>query len=221
MADVFVSYSRRDSEFVRRLASSITERGKEIWVDTEGIADGEVFPEAIKRAIEQSDAFLFVITPASVASAYCENEVEYARELQKRIVPVLRDPVSDAELPAEIRDRNWIPFTESDEFDASLGRLVAALDTDLEAAKAHTRWLVKALEWEAEGRDRSFLLRGSELKAAEAWLAASPETPTRRRHRCSASTCWRAARRPRDASGCWWGRAWSWRRCPSGCSCSH
>jgi WD40 repeat protein len=101
--------------------------------------------------------------------------VEYARELQKRIVPVLRDPVSDAELPAEIRDRNWIPFTESDEFDASLGRLVAALDTDLDAARAHTRWLVKALEWEAEGRDRSFLLRGSELKAAEAWLAASPE----------------------------------------------
>ena len=176
MADVFVSYSRRDSEFVRRLANSITECGKEIWVDTEGIADGEVFPEAIKRAIEQSDAFLFVITPSSVASAYCENEVEYARELQKRIVPVLRDPVSDAELPAEIRDRNWIPFTESDEFDASLGRLVAALDTDLEAAKAHTRWLVKALEWEVESRDRSFLLRGSELKAAEAWLAASPDT---------------------------------------------
>jgi WD40 repeat protein len=175
MADVFVSYSRRDWEFVRRLAESIGERGKEIWVDTEGIADGEVFPEAIKRAIEQSDALLFVITPASVASAYCENEVEYARELQKRIVPVLRDPVSDAELPAEIRDRNWIPFTESDDFDTSLGRLVTALDTDLEAARAHTRWLVKALEWEGEGRDRSFLLRGSELKGAEAWLAASQE----------------------------------------------
>ena len=175
MADLFVSYSRRDSEFVRRLTDSVSERGKEVWLDTDGIADGEVFPEAIKRAIEQSDAFVFVITPASVASAYCDNEVEYARELQKRIVPVLRDPVSDAELPAEIRDRNWIPFTEADEFDASMGRLVAALDTDLAAAKAHTRWLVKALEWEAEARERSFLLRGSELKAAEAWLAASPE----------------------------------------------
>jgi len=150
-------------------------RGKEVWVDTEGIADGEVFPEAIKRAIEQSDAFVFVITPASVASAYCEHEVEYARELQKRIVPVLRDPVADEKLPAEIRDRNWIPFTEADEFDTSLGRLVVALDTDLEAAKAHTRWLVKALEWDGEGREGSFLLRGSELKAAEAWLAASPE----------------------------------------------
>jgi hypothetical protein len=201
MADVFVSYSRRDSEFVRRLASSITERGKEIWVDTEGIADGEVFPEAIKRAIEQSDAFLFVITPVSVASAYCEHEVEYARELQKRIVPVLRDPVGDEQLPAEIHDRNWIPFTEADEFDTSLGRLVPALDTDLEAAKAHTRWLVKALEWDGEGREGSFLLRGSELKAAEAWLAASPEdadpaaTPLQREYLLASRES--AARRPR------------------------
>jgi WD40 repeat protein len=175
MADVFVSYSRRDSEFVRRIADSISEGGKEVWLDTEGIADGEVFPEAIKRAIEQSDAFLFVITPDSVGSAYCENEVEYARELQKRIVPVLREPVLDSDLPAEIRDRNWIPFTDEAQFDSSLGRLVTALDTDLEANKAHTRWLVKALEWDKEDRDKSFLLRGSELKAAEAWLAASPE----------------------------------------------
>jgi WD40 repeat protein len=175
MSDVFVSYSRRDSEFVRRVADSIAEQGKEVWIDTEGIADGEVFPEAIKRAIERSDAFLFVITPESVHSAYCENEVEYARELQKRILPVLREPVPDSELPAEIRDRNWIPFTDDAEFDPAVGRLMTALDTDLEANQAHTRWLVKALEWDKEGRDNSFLLRGSELKAAEAWLAASPE----------------------------------------------
>src|SRR5579863_2966538 len=173
MPDVFVSYSRRDSEFVRRLADSVSERGKEVWLDTEGIADAEVFPEAIKRAIEQSDAFLFVITPASVASGYCENEVEHAREMQKRIVPVLREPVTDSELPAEIRDRNWIPFTDQDGYDASLGRLLGALDRDLEHAKEHTRWLVKAIEWGAEGRDKSFLLRGSELAAAERWLASS------------------------------------------------
>src|ERR1035441_5447263 len=31
MADVFVSYSRRDSDFVRRLVASIEERGKSVW----------------------------------------------------------------------------------------------------------------------------------------------------------------------------------------------
>ena len=88
---------------------------------------------------------------------------------------MLRERVSDPELPAEIRDRNWIPFTDTDAFEDSLERLVGALDRDLERAKAHTRWLVKAIEWDGEGRDKSFLLRGAELKAAEEWLANSPE----------------------------------------------
>src|ERR1700727_3608793 len=174
MTDVFVSYSRRDSEFVRRMADSIAQRGKEVWLDTEGIADGEGFPDAIKRAIEQSDAFVFVITPASVHSPCCENEVEYAREMQKRILPVLRAPVPDSDLPPEIRDRNWIPFTDDTEFDPSMGRLVTALDTDLDASRSHTRWLVKALEWNGERRDPSFLLPGAELNAAGAGLGGGP-----------------------------------------------
>ena len=37
--------------------------------------------------------------------------------MQKRIVPLLREPVADPELPAEIRDRNWIPFTDDADFD--------------------------------------------------------------------------------------------------------
>jgi len=64
LADVFISYSRRDTLFVQRLASSLDEQGKTSWIDTEGIADAEVFPQAIRAAIESSDAFLFVITPA-------------------------------------------------------------------------------------------------------------------------------------------------------------
>ena len=176
MADVFVSYSRRDADFVQRMASSLEERGKSVWIDTQGIADTEVFPQALRSAIEGSDAFLFVITPDSVASDFCEQEVTYARSLEKRIVPALRAPVPDPAIPEEIRHRNWIPFTEAEDVDASLDRVVRALDTDLAACKEHTRWLVKALEWDAEDRDRSFLLRGSELKAAESWLAGtSPE----------------------------------------------
>ena len=205
MADVFVSYSRRDAEFVDRLVNSVSERGKQVWVDTEAIADAEVFPEAIKHAIEGSDAFLFVITPDSVHSAYCENEVEHARNLNKRIVPVLRELVPDSELPEEIRDRNWIPFTEDADFDTGLARLLGALDTDLESVQAHTRWLVKALEWDSEGRDKSFLLRGSELKAAEAWLASGSQdadpapTPLQREYLLASREA--AARRQRAMMG--------------------
>ena len=173
MPDVFISYSRRDGDFVSRLTAALDARGKQVWLDTDSIADAEVFPQAIRTAIESSDAFVFVISPDAVRSTYCEHEVEYAGELGKRIVPVLRERVADPEIPVEVRERNWIPFTDEDEFDASLDRIVQALDTDLDHRREHTRWLTKAIEWNAEARDRSFLLRGSELAAAEAWLARS------------------------------------------------
>jgi len=65
--------------------------------------------------------------------------------------------VPDDGLPEAIRVRNWIPFTADVDATTASERLVAALDTDLEYVHAHTRWPVKALEWDAKGRDRSFL----------------------------------------------------------------
>ena len=168
MPDVFVSYSRRDSEFVERLANELRERGKDVWVDVEGIRDAEVFPVALRRAIEGSDAFVFIISPDSVRSPFCEQEVAHASELNKRIVPLVLRTVPDEAIPEEIRFRNWIPVGA----ETGADRVISAIDTDLDWEQQHTRLTVKALEWDASGRDGSFLLRGSDLRAAEQWLAA-------------------------------------------------
>jgi len=175
MPDVFVSYSRQDSLFVTRLADAISSSGKQVWLDTEGIEDTEVFPLAIRSAIESSDAFLFVISPASLTSRFCEQEVDYAVSLNKRLVPVLLTHVTDEVLPAPIRDRSWIPFDTDTAFEDSVDRVLTALDTDLEHRRNHTRWLTKAIEWDGEGREASLLLRGNELRAAEQWLAGTSE----------------------------------------------
>ena len=175
MPDVFVSYSRRDGSFVDRLVRDLEERGKSVWVDIDKIGDGEVFPDAIREAIEQSDSFVFVISPDSVDSPYCESEVDYALELQKRIVPLLRAPVPDARLPEPIRVRNWIPFTDDATADQASDRLVAALEVDLEYTRTHTRYLLKALEWESNGRSPNHLLRGEDLTRAEQWAVAASD----------------------------------------------
>jgi len=172
VADVFLSYSRRDSAFVRRLVAALENQGKDVWIDVDGIRDAEVFPDALRRAVESSDAFVFVITEDSVHSAFCKEEVQHAAALNKRIVPLARAPVDDAEIPPEVRFRNWIPATQESEFESAVDRIIVALDTDLEWEREHSRLTVKALEWEQSGRDRSFLLRGADLAAAERWLAA-------------------------------------------------
>jgi WD40 repeat protein len=170
VADVFISYSRRDAEYVQALATALEQRGKRVWVDTEGIRDGEVFPDALLRAIESSDAFVFVISPDSVTSSFCATEVAHAESLNKRIVPLAHRPVDDSAIPEAVRVRNWIPAGEQSDLGDVAGRLVIALDTDLEWEHAHSRLTVRALEWEQADRDGSFLLRGSDLQAGERWL---------------------------------------------------
>ncbi|HLN06719.1 MAG TPA: toll/interleukin-1 receptor domain-containing protein [Acidimicrobiales bacterium] len=141
MADVLVSYSRQDSSFVTRFASAIESSGKKVWVDT---SDIEVFPLAIRSAIEVADAFLFIILPSLVSSGFWEQEVDFALSLNKRLVQELRPRVPDDELPGAIREHNWIPFDERTEFDQPLARVLSALDTDLEHRRSHTRSLTDA-----------------------------------------------------------------------------
>jgi WD40 repeat protein len=157
---------------VSRLATALGERGKEVWVDVEGVRDAEVFPEALRRAIESSDAFAFVISPDAVASSFCVEEIEHAASLNKRIIPLALRPVPDQEIPEEVRYRNWIPADGDGELQEVVERVLKALDTDLEWERQHSRLTVRALEWERSGRDRSSLLRGADLRSAEAWLAA-------------------------------------------------
>ena len=174
MADVFVSYSRRDAAFVRRLVDGLAARGKDVWIDVEGIRDAEVFPAALRSAIEASDGFLFIISPDSLRSGYCVQEVAHAVETGKRIVPVDLGGVGDEDVPEPIRLRNWIPARGGD-VEAMVERIVGALDADLDHLKDHTRWELKALEWGNERRDKAFLLRGSELVAAERWLVGAEQ----------------------------------------------
>ena len=66
---------------------------------------------------------------------------------------------------------NWIFCRDSDDFEEATDTLIRALDTDLKWVRAHTRLLTRAIEWDANGRNNSFVLRGEDLRSAEQWLA--------------------------------------------------
>ena len=156
----FISYAREDQAFVRRLAESFAAADRTVWVDWQDIAPSAEWWAEILGAISATDALIAVVSPDLVTSSHCTREIAHAVASNKRIIPMLRRHVASAELPDAIRTRNWIDVRSDDDYQAAFGALLAAIDTDLEWVKAHTRLTVRSEEWERSGRDRSFLLRG-------------------------------------------------------------
>ena len=175
MAAVFISYSRKDKEFVRKLGEALTACEREAWVDWKDIPLTAEWQKQILTNIEAADNFVFVISPDSIASSNCENEINHAAANNKRMVPIFYRYVADVAIPASLGKFQRIDFGDGDDFDEKFKELVEALDTDLLWTQAHTRLLTRAKEWEREGKDNSFLLRGKDLREAESWVARGAE----------------------------------------------
>jgi WD40 repeat protein len=174
MSDVFISYSRKDKDFVQVLHQALTASQYNAWVDWEDIPLTADWWEEIKAGIERTDTFLFVISPDSIHSNVCNQELDHAIAHNKRLIPIVRRDGFDSELMRPtLRKHNWLFFRNEDDFDSAFQSLVKALDTDLDHVKRHTRLLVKAIEWEYQHRNPDLLMRGSELEHTIQWLTQS------------------------------------------------
>ncbi len=176
-----MSYAREDLEFVRRLSESLTAEGYEVWVDLEGILPTADWLEEIRRAIERSDACVFVTSPDFVGSTVClEQELSHAVRQHKRLIPVLARAVEAESLPRDLSRLNWIDFTAEAEYEAAVRILVAAIETDLDWVQDHTLLLDRAQEWKRQGRTEALAaLPAGQLDHFESWLAqATDREPT-------------------------------------------
>jgi tetratricopeptide (TPR) repeat protein len=192
MTDVFISYSRRDQPFARRLYEALAQNSKKVWIDWNDIPDGVSFMNAIRDAIENADSVLFIVSRNSLSSEICNEELAYAIACSKRLFPVVRERiVGDTELLVKgswvgktwqskavanmsvLQSTDWAFFDNDEEFDSALRSLLESLDIDLPYRRQHTQLLIRARDWERGEMNPSFLLQGDEIALAEKWLAGS------------------------------------------------
>ena len=170
-SSVFVSYSRRNIEMAQKLNDSLDNSGIDAWVDWEGIPLSSDWMDEITRAIEGADAFLFIITPDSLASEVCGEELELGLKYNKKLIPILyKEPEKGSTMHDSLAATNWVYMREQDDYDNALAGLIESIHTDLGWVREHTRLLVRAKEWETKKRGNSFLLQGDDLREAESWM---------------------------------------------------
>jgi hypothetical protein len=178
---VFISYSRDDLDFADQLDAALNAYGFECVIDRHGISGGEDWKRRLGNLISEADTVVFVLSPTSARSEICAWEVEEAARLGKRILPVNCRPLEDVSPPPRLRDLNYIffhadPKVTGSGFGTGLASLVAALNTDFDWLREHTRYLQRATEWDKGGRPANRLLSGDDIAEAKVWAARRPKS---------------------------------------------
>lgn len=119
---VFISYSRTDGAFVLELARDLRAAGVDLWVDQLDIRTGDTWDQAVENALEECAGLLVVLSPDAVASRSVMDEVSYALEEDKRVIPVIH---RECKIPFRLRRVQHTDLTVG--YDRGLSGLVRLL----------------------------------------------------------------------------------------------
>jgi tetratricopeptide (TPR) repeat protein len=183
---VFLSYSRKDGSFTNRLATELLGRGYAPDFDQSafdssniefGMSAQDEWWQRLQQMIEAADVIVFVVSPDSAASKVCDEEIVHARNLGKRIIPILCRPIDFAKAPARLAALNVkISFIENggDTFSPALDRLCAELDVNVNWHREQRRLVQLAVKWSTESRSTDQLMNSADIEASERILKNRP-----------------------------------------------
>lgn len=118
--DVFISYSRKDSEVVKSLIKALDEAEISYFIDNEGISGGEHFIEVITKQILACKSFLFIGSSHSYESKWVMKEIAFAfqEKANQNILPIIIDKKP---IPSQLKflfaDVNVLSLSEQDNFE--------------------------------------------------------------------------------------------------------
>lgn len=118
----FLSYSRSDEAFALRFARDLRSHGVVMWVDQLDIRPSERWDRAIERAVRDCRGLLVILSPRSVASENVADEISFAINTGKPVLPVM---IEKCALPLRITRMHLVDATAG--YERALKQCVAEL----------------------------------------------------------------------------------------------
>jgi hypothetical protein len=155
----FLSYSRQDSEFARRLTSDLQATGIAMWVDERDMRAG-YWDDSVEEALRRSERLVVLLSPDAVVSKNVKDEVSFAIDEGKTLLPVL---YRTCRIP--LRLRRFQRFDLRSDYRHGLVKLVAAINAGPEDRQR---------QWETEAAPPdSASSRGRRRRSASTTLVGS------------------------------------------------
>lgn len=121
---LFISYSRRQTPFVDRLAEELENQGYSAWVDYRSLIPARPWLQQLEEGIAGADAFLLIVSSDSMSSNHVKSEWQKARERNKRIVLVIFEAIA---LPEELQSCEWLDLRA--QYKQNFSRLIRVLES--------------------------------------------------------------------------------------------
>lgn len=106
---IFVSYASEHRSLAEALAAELTPLGHRVFLDRHNLPPGESYTDQIRKSIEQSDLFIFLISPEAVTPGrYTMSELQVMQETAPspsgRVLPVMAAPTQMPDVPDYLRN---------------------------------------------------------------------------------------------------------------------
>lgn len=129
MVSLFLSHSRQDKFFARKLAEILESRGVKVWIDEAELKVGDSLLQRISEGMGKTDFFGIVLSHNSVSSPWVQKELQMAmnEEIHGKKIRVLPILLEKCEIPVFLKDKVFADFTNPADFGNSLSQLLSAM----------------------------------------------------------------------------------------------
>jgi hypothetical protein len=123
---IFISHSSKDITFARKLKHEFEKYDINVWLDEGSLKVGDILTNTFRKAIEEADFFILIISEHSLRSDWVKQEMKFAIESHTKILPIRID---ECNLFPEIYDHKFLEFsfTNFDDFSFPFNELLQSI----------------------------------------------------------------------------------------------
>ncbi len=133
--DVFISYSRRNAEIMRRIRADLRSGGMNVWTDENLQPGTPSWKRAVEAAIRGARTMVIIMTPDSKESEWVERELNAAREHGVPIFPILARGNSKNAVPLQLNSYQYVDIRKEENYRTSIMKLAKAIRSEIKHAK--------------------------------------------------------------------------------------
>jgi signal transduction histidine kinase len=125
---VFLSYISKDADTMWRVFHDLRAEGLTVWIDQTNLEPGTLaWDRAIEEAIVNSDCLVVILSPGARKSEWVREELHYAKQLGKRIFPLLASGEAQDAIPFGFSTAQWTDIRDDHRYQDGIHKLIDTL----------------------------------------------------------------------------------------------